>query len=161
MPPTFSCFELPFSTGKSNDQSVILDYFFRRKINFGILTIFIKNEGKYNTGILSSLFYNIKKLVSLYFHSSYLCLFLAGNINVYPPGQGTNKEKYFVHHYIKVRNAEAGGKQTTFPSISSIIGRAFSIFRQKMDGPNPSEVDIEVFIPAPTYWLQAWYYKFP
>ena len=55
-------------------------------------------------------------------------------------------------------NADSGGKRTTFPSISSIIGRAFSIFRQKMDGPNPSEKDIKVSIPAPTSCLQSWYY---
>ena len=30
-----------------------------------------------------------------------------------------------------------------------------------MDGPNPSEMDIKVFIPAPTYCLQSWYYEFP
>ena len=45
-------------------------------------------------------------------------------------------------------------KKTTFPSISSLIGRAFSIFRQKMDGPNASEMDIKVFIPAPTFYIQ-------
>ena len=33
------------------------------------------------------------------------------------------------------------------------MGRAFSIFRQKMDGPNPSEMDIKVSIPAPTFFL--------
>ena len=47
--------------------------------------------------------------------------------------------------------ADSGGKQTTFPSISSLIGRAFSIFRQKMDGLNPSENDMKVFISAPTF----------
>ena len=30
------------------------------------------------------------------------------------------------------------------------MGRAFSIFRQKMDGPNPSKMDIKVPIPTPT-----------
>ena len=42
-------------------------------------------------------------------------------------------------------------KKTTFPSISSLIGRAFSMFRQKMDGRNPLEMDIEVFNPAATF----------
>ena len=41
-------------------------------------------------------------------------------------------------------------KKTTFPSISSLIGRPFSIFRQKMDSPNPSEMEIKVLIFAPT-----------
>ena len=31
------------------------------------------------------------------------------------------------------------------------MGRAFSIFRQKMDGPYPSEMDIKVSIPAPMF----------
>ena len=36
-----------------------------------------------------------------------------------------------------------------------LIGRLFSIFRQEFDGPNPSEMDIKMFIPAPTFYLQA------
>ena len=55
---------------------------------------------------------------------------------------------------IKDKNADSGGKQTTFPSISSLIGHAFSIFRQKMDSLNPSDMDIKVFFPAPTFYLQ-------
>ena len=51
---------------------------------------------------------------------------------------------------IEGESADSGGKKTTLPSISSLIERAFSIFRQKMDGPNPSELDIKVSIPAPT-----------
>ena len=46
-------------------------------------------------------------------------------------------------------------KKTTFPSISSLIGRAFSILRQKMDVSNLSEIDIKVFIPAPTFCLKS------
>ena len=52
---------------------------------------------------------------------------------------------------IKDKNADYGGKQTTFQSISSLIGRAFSIFRQKMDGPNPSKTDIKVYTPTPAF----------
>ena len=63
-----------------------------------------------NTGTLSSVLHNNKNLCLLYFHFSYFYLFLAGNITVYPPSQGTNREKYFVYHYIKVRNADSGGK---------------------------------------------------
>ena len=44
--------------------------------------------------------------------------------------------------------------KTAFSSSFSLIGRTFSIFRQKMDRPNPSEMDINVFIPAPRYCLQ-------
>ena len=35
--------------------------------------------------------------------------------------------------------------------MSSLKRSATSIFRQKMDSPNPSEMDIKVFIPAPTF----------
>ena len=45
------------------------------------------------------------------------------------------------------------GKKTTFPFISSLIGRARSIVRQEMDGPNASEMNIKVFIPAPAFYL--------
>ena len=41
------------------------------------------------------------------------------------------------------------------------MGRAFSIFRQKMDGPNPSEMDIKVSIPAPTFLSTALQNIFP
>ena len=50
--------------------------------------------------------------------------------------------------------ALAGNKQLFHPFLP-FIGRALSIFRQKMDGPNPSEMDIKMFIPAPTYSLQS------
>ena len=62
---------------------------------------------------------------------------------------------------MKDKNADSGGKQTTFSSISSLIGRAFSIFRQKMDGPNPSRMDIKVFINAPTFLFTVLKKLFP
>ena len=46
----------------------------------------------------------------LYFHFSYLYFSLVGNIIVYPPSQSTNREKYFRHQHIKVKNADSGGK---------------------------------------------------
>ena len=46
------------------------------------------------------------------------------------------------------------GNKQLLPSISFLIGRAFSIFRKKKDGPNPSDIDIKVSIPAPTYCSQ-------
>ena len=62
---------------------------------------------------------------------------------------------------IKGRSADSGGKKTTFASISSLIGRAFSVSGQKMDGPNPSEMDIKVFIPAPTFLFTVLQRTFP
>ena len=41
---------------------------------------------------------------------SYLYLSLAGNIIVYTPNQGTNREKYFNHFISKGKNADSGGK---------------------------------------------------
>ena len=54
-------------------------------------------KGINSTGILSSVLYNNKNLCLLYFHISYLYFFPAGNIIVYTPSQGTNREKYFIH----------------------------------------------------------------
>ena len=87
----------------------------------------------------------------MYFNFSYSYLFLGGKHNGlhaksrYQTGKVLHKSEHQSH------NADSGGKKTTFPSISTLIGRAF---QQKMDGPNPSEMDIKVFIPAPTYCLQ-------
>ena len=41
------------------------------------------------------------------------------------------------------------------------MGRAFSIFRQKIDSLEPSEMDIKVFIPVPTfvYSLKSVFFK--
>ena len=54
-------------------------------------------------------------------------------------------EKYCINCNIKSR---LNWKQTTFPPIFSLIERAFSIFRQKMEGPIPSEMDKKVPTPA-------------
>ena len=43
----------------------------------------------------------------------------------------------------------------TYPSISFLIGRAFSIFGGKMEEPCSSEMYIKVLIPVPTFDLQA------
>ena len=44
------------------------------------------------------------------------------------------------------------GNITPLPSVSSLIGRIISIFRQKLDGLNPSEKQIKVLpILAPTF----------
>ena len=56
---------------------------------------------------------------------------------------------------IKVGMPTLAGNRRTHASISSMMGRVFSIFRQKMDGDNPSEMDIKVFFTAPTYCLQT------
>ena len=89
----------------------------------------------------------------LYFHFSYLYFFLAGNIIVYPPSQSTNREKYFRLQHIKVKKCRLRREINNF-SIHLFHHRTrFSIFRQKIDGPNPSEMDIKVSIPAPTSCL--------
>ena len=40
--------------------------------------------------------------------------------------------------------------QTPFPFICSLIGRVLYTFRQKMDQPNPPEMDVKVIMAAPT-----------
>ena len=102
----------------------------------------LSNNGSNNTGYEE----NNKILIFCIFISPIYNFSLAGNIFVYTPSQGANKEKYFINHNIKVKMPTlAGNKQR----------RAFSTIRQKMEGPNPSEMDIKVFNPAPTYCLQV------
>ena len=73
----------------------------------------------------------IWKVLNLFFHFSYLYLYLARYTIVYTLSQGTNREKYVINYNIKVKNADSGRKKSSFHSISSFIGRAFSIFQQK------------------------------
>ena len=79
--------------------------------------------------------YNTQKLQfiksSLYFFFSYLFLSLAGNIIVYMPNQGTNREKYFNHITYQRKRCRLWREINTLPSISSLTDRDFSIFRQK------------------------------
>ena len=46
------------------------------------------------------------------------------------------------------KNSDSGGKKSPLPSISILIVLIFSIFRNKKDGPNLSETDIEMLLPA-------------
>ena len=64
---------------------------------------------------------------------------LAGNIIVYKPNQGTNREKYFIHIIYKGKNAESRGKQTPLrpflpswtASFPSFDGKSTGTIRQK------------------------------
>ena len=67
----------------------------------------------------------------MYFYFSYLYLSLAGNIIVYAPNQGTNREKYFNHIIYQRKRCRLWREINTLPSISSLTGRDFSIFRQE------------------------------
>ena len=51
----------------------------------------------------------------------------------------------------KTIDANFGGKENTFPSISSLIGYVLSIFRRKKYEPIPSKMDIKKPNPAPTH----------
>ena len=78
---------------------------------------------------------------------------MVGKMIVYTPKQSTNLEKYFINYNIEVKMPTlAENKHFFYPS--SVIGRAFSFLRQKMDEVNPSQMEIKVFVPAPTYCLQ-------
>ena len=60
------------------------------------------------------------KVLNLYFHFSYLYLFLAGNRIVYTPSQGTNREKYFKNYNIKFKMPTlAANNQLFHPSLPS------------------------------------------
>ena len=88
------------------------------------------------------------------FHDYTFSLVLGGKQLLTCQVKGTNREIHSINHNIQVKNADSGRKQTTFSSIFSLIGLAFSTFRQKMVGPNPSEMAMKVFIFAPTCCLQ-------
>ena len=66
------------------------------------------------------------------------------------PDQGTNKEKYFNHVFLKRKICRLWREINTLPSISSFTYRVFSIFERKKNGSDPSVKDIKLVIPAPT-----------
>ena len=75
---------------------------------------------------------------------------LALNILVYTPSQGKNREKYLNQITYQDKKGQLWREINTFLSISSLIGYVFSIFWRITYDPTPSEIEIEVFIPAPT-----------
>ena len=84
-------------------------------------TVVYNNQFKYSTFISPVFFFS-----------------LAGNIIVYRPSQGTNREKYFYHINYKDKRCRFWWEINTFPSISSLIGCVFSIFPRKKYEPNLS-----------------------
>ena len=84
----------------------------------------------------------------MYIQFSYIYLSLAGNIFAYTADQGTNREKYFNHSIYQRERCRLWREKNTFPSISSLTDRVFSIFRQKKVRSGPSEMDIKVVIPV-------------
>ena len=135
--------------GKNNQQYIKSE----------LINTFRKHLGKSNSQVF-------RNTVIGYYHQHIHCVpsfFLFSNLYLFLGG----KHKLFTRQ-IKVeigkstcinknrsKNAESGGEKTPFPSISSLIGRVLSIFRQKTDGSIPSEKDIKALIPAPTNCLQA------
>ena len=75
---------------------------------------------------------------------------LAGNIVVFTPSWSTNRGKYFSQKNYKDKRCQLWRKINTFPSISSLTGYVFSIFRREKYEPYPSQMDNKVLIPAPT-----------
>ena len=67
----------------------------------------------------------------MYFHFSDLYLSLAGNIIVYTPDQGTNREKYFNHIIYQRKGFPLWRELNTFPSISSLTDRVFHLSTEK------------------------------
>ena len=91
-----------------------------------------------------NLYNNTSTFVSPIYTSS-----LARNINVYTPIRSTNMENYFDHITYKGKMPTLAGIKH-LPSISSVPDRVFSIFRRKMYGSSPLEMDIKMLTPAPT-----------
>ena len=81
---------------KSSDHPIILDYFLLKENQFGFLTVLNNTmSGNNNTGFYHQYHKTLTTPVFLYFHFSYLYMFLAGNKSVYTPRQGTKKRKVF------------------------------------------------------------------
>ena len=72
---------------------------------------------------------------------------MAGNIIVYTLSQGTNREKYYKIKHQRVQ-FRLQWEINTFKSICFLIRHVFTVFRRKLHGPNPSQMDIKVLIPA-------------
>ena len=96
----------------------------------------------------NKLYKNKKINISSTFLSLAVYIFMAGKINGYTPIPGKNTENYCNYKFYKSRKADSDGRE--LPSRSFLPG-FFSIFRRKMYGPNPSQMDIKVLIPEPAH----------
>ena len=65
------------------------------------------------------------------FVSLILTFYLAGNVIVYTPIQGTNRESY----YLKTKNADSGGKQILFHPFLPSWTASFPSFDGKSSAP--------------------------
>ena len=74
---------------------------------------------------------------------------MAENTIFFTPSQGTSREKYSYKKHQR-QKCRLWWEINTSLSIYSLTGRVFPICRQRMDGLNPSEMDIQVLIPSPT-----------
>ena len=90
------------------------------------------------------------EFLKLVFSVLLFVLFLTGNTIVCTLSQGTNREKYSYKIQHQRLKCQLWRGTNTFSSISSLMGHVLSIRRRKMDGPNPSEMDIKVPVNAPT-----------
>ena len=93
------------------------------------------------------LFYSMTKII-VFFHfivSLLYTFYLASNTIVYTQSQGTSRQKY-IHEYISKQKCGLCREINTSLSIFYLIGRVLSIFGQKMNGPNSSEIDMKVLI---------------
>ena len=56
-------------------------------------------------------------------------------------------------------NCQLKGEISTLRPFILLLSRIFPIFRQKMYGLNPSEVEIEIVLPGPTYYLLVYLHR--
>ena len=105
-------------------------------------------------------FSTIPKACNLYnnksnFVSPIYTFSLAGNIIVYTPNQGENREKYFNHINYQGKTPTLTGNK--HPSVHFFFHRPrlFHLSRKKMQRSSPSEVEIKLAIPAPTQLMKT------
>ena len=83
------------------------------------------------------------------------CTFsLAGNMIAYIPVKLQTGKVTLIIRALKAR-WRLWWEINTFPPVSSLKGCVFPNFWQKMDEPNPSEMNVKVLIPAPIHCSQS------
>ena len=119
---------------------------FYKKLGKMAYSIFRKNSYR--------LIASIQLLCAEYFHLSYFHFLLGGKPNFTCQVKVEIEKNTFFIDTLKWK-CQLWQERNTFPSIFSLIGRVFTFIRQKIDAPDPSELDIKMLIPAPTYYLQT------
>ena len=93
---------------------------------------------------------SVRNFSNWYLHFSCLYLFLGLNQNFLLAKSRCMKVNLLLQNTTSKAEMPPLAGNKHFPSVFSLIGRVFLIFRRKMDGLHPSEMNIKMVILAPT-----------